>query len=293
MTIQVIRPPGVGGQTRPLPIGAGSVLHTWTSGSASVPSGPPPTTSPPPISGTAPTPAAASLEVSLNGPDAAKVGADVQFEIEVVNRGGSSATGLLVSDRFDLGLDHAAATSPIERDLADLPPGGAARFNVNFRVSRPGQLCQDITVTGDGGLRGVARRCIVASQSAAEASPAPATQPPTEQQPETQPQRPAETPTPATGAGLVVRQTGPARQRVGETALFTIEVTNQSQQPIQGIQIANNFETTLRPLARPRVRAGSPAGRWVGKSSGWSLARHYAARSSSPACAKRHAVAIV
>ena len=104
------------------------------------------------------------MEVSLNGPDAAEVGADVQFEVEVVNRGAAAATRLLVSDRFDLGLEHAVATSPIERDLADLPPGGAARFNVSFRVTRPGQLCQDITVTGEGGLRGVARRCIVASQ---------------------------------------------------------------------------------------------------------------------------------
>ncbi len=275
VSIQVIRPPGVGGQSRALPIGAGSVLHTWAASGSGVPTGPPPTIGGPPI-GAPPTtspgqapPAAGQLEVSLNGPDTAEVGADVQFEIEVVNRGAATATRLLVSDRFDLGLEHAVATSPIERDLADLPPGGAARFNVNFRVTRPGQLCQDITVTGDGGLRGVARRCIVASQSVAESQPPPAEEP-SEQPAETPPaQIPAAEPATTMPPGsppIVIKQTGPARQRVGETALFTIEVTNQGSQAIENVEIANNFETTLRPL-----RATEDSSWLAGGALGWKI----------------------
>jgi uncharacterized repeat protein (TIGR01451 family) len=278
VSIQVIRPPGVGGQSRALPIGAGSVLHTWAASGSGVPTGPPlssgaPVVAPPPTTSPGQAiPAAGRLEVSLNGPDTAEVGTDVQFEIAVVNRGAATATRLLVSDRFDLGLEHAVATSPIERDLADLPPGGTARFDVNFRVTRPGQLCQDITVTAEGGLRGVARRCIVASQRVAEQSqPTPAED--TSSQPAEAPpaQIPAAEPATAAPTGsspVVIKQTGPTRQRVGETALFTIEVTNQGRQTIENVEIANNFETTLRPL-----RATEDSSWLAGGALGWRIPR--------------------
>jgi hypothetical protein len=282
ITIQVIRPPGVGGQSRALPIGAGSVLHTWAASGSGIPTGPTPIDTPPiggppigsPPAATVPgqPQATGRLEVGLNGPDAAEVGAEVQFEIEVVNRGGAMATQLLVSDRFDLGLEHAVATSPIERDLADLPPGGAARFNVSFRVTRPGQLCQDITVTGGGGLRGVARRCIVASQRVAEQPHQPPAEGPVARPSETRPAQIPATEPPTTGptesTPIVIKQTGPARQRVGETALFTIEVTNQGRQAIENVEIANNFETTLRPL-----RATEDSSWLAGGALGWKIAR--------------------
>jgi uncharacterized repeat protein (TIGR01451 family) len=283
ITIQVIRPPGVGGQSRPLPLGAGSVLHTWAASGSGVPTGPPPIGtppiggppigSPPPVTSPGQPRAAGQLEVSLHGPDTAEVGADVQFDIEVVNRGAAPATRLLVSDRFDLGLEHVKSTSPIERDLADLPPGGTARFNVNFRVTRPGQLCQDITVTGDGGLRGTARRCMAAREPVAEQpQQPPAAEPaaPPAETPQTPAVEPAAPPAaaPTEGVPIVIKQTGPARQRVGETALFTIQVTNQGRQAIGNLEIANHFETTLRPLRATEDSSWLPGG-----ALGWKVPR--------------------
>jgi hypothetical protein len=65
---------------------------------------------------------------------------------------------------------------------------------------------------------------------------------------------------------VVIKQTGPARQRVGETALFTIEVTNQGRQAIENVEIANHFETTLRPL-----RATEDSSWLSGGALGWKI----------------------
>ncbi len=91
-----------------------------------------------------------------------EVGREATFDVEVVNRGDDAVTRLVVRDRFDPGLQHAMAQGEIERDLADLPPGGSQRFAVTFRVIRPGSLCQAIEVTSAGGARAETRYCVTA-----------------------------------------------------------------------------------------------------------------------------------
>jgi uncharacterized repeat protein (TIGR01451 family) len=66
------------------------------------------------------------------------VGSDVQFEVVVTNRSASPATGVMVSDQLDEGLEHASAARTIERDLVDLPPGGVSKLAVTLHVSKAG-----------------------------------------------------------------------------------------------------------------------------------------------------------
>jgi uncharacterized repeat protein (TIGR01451 family) len=249
--IQVIRPAGVGGQNRALPVGAGATLQTWTSDEPGAPAterpsapmaqpapiAPPVAITPPPV---------AQIEVAIIGPRTAFVDSDVQFEVRVINRGTVTASQLLVTDRFDSGLQHAVAASPIEKNLDDLPPGSMASFGVTLRVTQPGQLCQDIEVTGAGGVRATARHCLAARP--------PAFQPPAAQTEPTQPpvaqpipaQPPTESPA-VTAPALSVKKTGPDRRRVGEMAEFTIDVTNGGPDPIEDLVITDNYETSLRP----------------------------------------------
>ena len=56
-----------------------------------------------------------SIEVRVAGPAQVLVGQDVAFTATITNRGPAPATGLVVVDRFDRGLKHAASGSPIER----------------------------------------------------------------------------------------------------------------------------------------------------------------------------------
>src|SRR5262249_49110136 len=157
-------------------------------------------------------------EVSLTGPTTAVVGSDAQFNIRVVNRGNAVATKVVVSDRFDAGLEHPQAKGAIEHDLADLPPGREALLSVNFHISRTGELCQEITVTAAGAAAASTRSCLtvvdVPSQPAEPTAEPQPTAPATPGEPG-QPTPPGEGPTPAKSQ-LTVTKRGPQRRRVGE-----------------------------------------------------------------------------
>lgn len=189
-------------------------------------------------------PAAPANQVTVNitGPDTAAVGDQVQFEIVIANEGSTPAAGLLITDRFDTGLEHAVSRSPIERDLPELAPGASQKVNVTFHVTRPGRLCQQVGVSGPG-IRVGTQKCLNVPPPAGAAPP-----------PATPPAQPPAVP-PATGATsplLSVRKTGPARRQVGETAEFTIVITNTGRQPLQNVRVADNYETTLEPTAATR-----------------------------------------
>ncbi len=123
------------------------------------------------------------LNVSILGPQTAEVGAQVTFTIDIANQSDGTATHVIVSDRFDPGLEHAVATGAIVRDLQDdIPPRQSRQLAVTFRVAEPGQLCQDVTITADGGLRSEARSCLTVPDRQAPAVVPPLTTPPTNPQ---------------------------------------------------------------------------------------------------------------
>ncbi len=302
--MQVIRPPGANGQGRQLPVGTGTTLQTWSSGEAGAPYNPPPVQTQPPVFTpvpSAPTPAPSlqgsppagqpstpqpqpaepqaqtptpapkalpKLEVTVNAPPQAVVGSDVDFEIQVANRGNATATGLLVTDRFDEGLQHssAGANQAIKRSLTDLRPGETSRLAVTFHIGKAGELCQEVTVTANSIEPISTRRCIAANESPlAEpqvTEPAPVS-PIAPQQP-----TPAESPEPTPAASpLTVVKQGPQRRNVGETALFSIEVSNRSDHAVNNIEIADNYEISLEPV---RATGGST---WLqGNALGWKIA---------------------
>ena len=133
-------------------------------------------------------------------------------------------------------------------------------MTVNLRVAQAGDLCQEVEVTGTGGLQASSRHCLSATTPAIE-QPAPGEQrwepepsgvQPTPTPTPEQPATPATPPGPAAAAGasaatLSLRKTGADRRGVGESVLFIIEVTNRGVNPLEEVVIADNFETTLEP----------------------------------------------
>lgn len=174
-----------------------------------------PATSPPPVG---------QLDVQLTGPAQAGVGEEITFNLTITNRGNAPATGLTLRDTFDGGLQHAVATSPIERDLQDLAPGASARVAVKFRVTQPGQLCNEVEVRSAGGLTGRGRACVIATADGAPAANPGGSQP-----------------------AISVRKTGPTTKNVGETAEFTITITNTGSLPLSQLKISDNYDRTLEP----------------------------------------------
>ncbi len=171
---------------------------------------------------------AATVDVSASGPDRAKVGDQVTFEIVITNRGQTTATGLLIKNRFDEGLGHSIARSPIERSMGSLAPGQSQRISVTFRVVREGRLCQQIEVTGAGGILATAQACLTATRAV--------------------PGQPVPQPEPSGQAAISVRKTGPSTQNIGEKAEFTIHITNTGTQTLTNVKVTDNYDKNLRPL---------------------------------------------
>jgi uncharacterized repeat protein (TIGR01451 family) len=286
VTIQVIRPAGAAGQTEPLTVGTGATTQSWGNGigmAAGVApggliGGPPslaaetPTLANPrqsPATSTAPssTPSTANsgavLDVAITGPGTTTVGSQVQFEVSVTNRGTARATRLLVTDRFDAGLQHAASASPIERDLVDLEPGGSLRLTVSFQAIEAGDHCQDVEVTGDGGLRGTARACLSVADRAIEP---PADSRPSQDRASEAPTAPSETVS-SGDVTLNVRSTTPERRRVGEIAHITIEISNRGSTALTGLTLVNKFPALFEP------QQATEGNEWLpGNVLGWKLA---------------------
>ena len=128
--------------------------------------------------------------------------------------------------------------------MVDLPPGATGRIGVTFQVVEAGQLCQDIVVTADGGIRTTARHCLTAAEAPATAKAPAATPPPAGDQP------------PASDSKISIKQTVPPRQRIGDMVRFRVDVTNNTdcrRYPTSRSAITSKPASShaKRPKARP------------------------------------------
>jgi uncharacterized repeat protein (TIGR01451 family) len=199
------------------------------------------------------------VRVNVEGSDTVMVGQRVTFQITVTNRSNLPASGLLITDRFDDGLEHEAAASPIEKDLGQLAGGQSTTFGVTFRVRHAGRLCNHVDVRGDSGLRGSAEACVTALMAAPPNGAPPADQrlplppPPksdsTPNEPEPQVTAPGgQGKTPAK-SGVQVKVLGPsAVQQVDGIAEFSIEVANAGESPLTDLKVVLGQDAALFPV---------------------------------------------
>ncbi len=227
--IQVIRPgdlPGTNGQR--LIVGSGTTMKTWTGADLAVKTTGPATASP-----------GASLEVRVTGPSQATVGSQATFEITVRNLSQAPAAKLVIKDRLDPGLEHPAANqqNAIERMLGDLAAGELKRINVTVRVAKSGRLCHTVEVTGPGLTPASAQACLVAGGEAAPSGVPPFGS--------AEPRPEAGVPPPA----LTVKKSCPNKQLVvGETAKFSIELTNTGSAALRNLKVLDRYDPALVPV---------------------------------------------
>ncbi len=168
----------------------------------------------------------AALEVQMLGPPQVYVGDEVDFKVVVANRGQVTASGLSITDRFDPGLEHAVAKSPIERELPSIEPGNSRNIGLIFRATRVGRLCHNVEITAAGRTLATGRKCVnVIARPTPPAGVAP-TSPP---------------------ASVEVTRKCPAVAKVGEVVMCEIVVSNNGTVPLTGIKVVENFNANLYP----------------------------------------------
>lgn len=115
---------------------------------------------------------APQVTIQIRGPDQAVVGQDVNFIIDITNRGQAAVSGLLVRDTFDVGLQHSVSQGAVERDFPGaILPGETKSIGVTFRVVQPGRWCHTVQITGPGGIAASQQACLQATAAGTATTP--------------------------------------------------------------------------------------------------------------------------
>jgi uncharacterized repeat protein (TIGR01451 family) len=168
--------------------------------------------------------AAGALQVSVAQQEPAgdvQVGQTVTFNLTVANRGNTPATGVVLTDTFDSGLEHAAAVSPIQYALQEvIPPGQSRSIALTFRVTRAGQLCHTVDVRAAGLPPAAAKACVRAIDASG-----------------------------ARQGDLNLRLRGPVtpQLQVGQSANYVIEITNPTSTPLTSVVVKFETHAALEP----------------------------------------------
>jgi uncharacterized repeat protein (TIGR01451 family) len=158
-----------------------------------------------------------ALVVKMVGPEAAEVGREAKFLIDVTNNGPTAVTNVTATDTFEPGLSHTGGErSPLVRPIPIIQPGQTERFAISFVVAQPGRHCHRLDVTADGGHAAGARACVTGTAAVV-----------------TPPQ-------------LSVRVSGPPSNRTGEVAPYSVEIKNNGTAPATNVVLTINWGANLQ-----------------------------------------------
>jgi len=169
---------------------------------------------------------AADLAVKVSGPASGAVGSTLRYRIEVSNPGDLPAKEIAAAVTVPEGLSYVGGNPPSEGvgrqlqwRLGDLGARQQRLIEADFRADGLGSARICCEVTGAGGLKASDGATTTRSQTAPAGllSPSP----------------------------IDVRVISPASAKVGEKALFNIEVTNRGQSPSPELDIQVRFDPGL------------------------------------------------
>jgi len=130
------------------------------------------------------------MTLALTGPESARTGDKVPFQIKITNSGTGPAAKVVLQARFSAGLGHPQG-EVIEAELANLAAGATKPLTLEAIANKPGQQLCSLTVWADGNPPETAKAAVSVVEPL-----------------------------------LVAKQTGPARCLVKAEPVYAIELTN-------------------------------------------------------------------
>ena len=107
--------------------------------------------------------AAPCIGLKIEGPTTAKVGKQIEFQINVANQCEQALSNVRVEVQYDTGLDATGVGNPIGLELGTLDYNEKKTIPLVFDVLQPGARCFNLSITADGGHTARERRCVEAS----------------------------------------------------------------------------------------------------------------------------------
>jgi uncharacterized repeat protein (TIGR01451 family) len=93
------------------------------------------------------------VKVTKSGPTQAAVNATLGYQLNVTNTGAMELTGVVLSDKLPVGLDHASGQRDLTWDLGTLAPGQSRVVDYQVVARAAGTFRNKAVVTAAGGLR--------------------------------------------------------------------------------------------------------------------------------------------
>jgi uncharacterized repeat protein (TIGR01451 family) len=193
------------------------------------------------------TPGGGVVTVSISRPREVKVGDEVTFTIQLINRGATPATNLKIRDEYDAGLTHAQGPGPMTFAFGDLAARAASPvYSITFRAAKAGMLTHRVTVTGTGGIVAEAEGWVMAVGPGGAVEPGPT---------------PAES---TKGLSATIRVDGPKELAVNGLAKFTATIANTTTKEMRSVRVVVQHDASLD--AKSATGGNAPQGNslvWV------------------------------
>jgi uncharacterized repeat protein (TIGR01451 family) len=160
------------------------------------------------------------LDLRRSGPERVGIGEYARFEVSLTNTGNATARGIVISAKFDRGLQHPEDKLnefAVKYDrVRELPPGETTSVPLTYQVVAGGTQCHTVTVTAQDAEPVTQRACVSAVAPALEFS-----------------------------------ITGHRSRVVGEQAKFNVVVKNVGDARASNIEIVLRCDAALVPVDDP------------------------------------------
>ena len=197
------------------------------------------------------------LDVTMTGPQTAEVGKQVEFQITVRNSSNVNLTNVVLSDRFDMGLQHvdqfqtrsAPDIREIRLSIPQLAAGQTVKQPLTFYISKAGKLCHLVDVATSDGQHVQARKCLTAVAPAVDApKPTPPQQPviPDPDANNRNPDEPAKPDTPVRGQLDLKISDFSDPAKVGSTVKYVVTLKNDRTRTDQRIELKLYLSANLQ-----------------------------------------------
>jgi uncharacterized repeat protein (TIGR01451 family) len=173
-------------------------------------------------------PSANLLSIAVKPPAPVPVNSPVVFEVQVINHGQQTMTGMVLHGHLPAGLAHPAGKE-IEADVGDLAPGASKTYKMPVTAVKPGQQILEVKISAPGGQEAHTQATVQVTQSA--------------------------------GAGLTIQQPANVKLFVEKEAELRIDVTNHQMQALKNVAVLDTLPDGVefvaasdRGLFRPEAR---------------------------------------
>jgi uncharacterized repeat protein (TIGR01451 family) len=146
----------------------------------------------------------------VTGPETAMVGAPLDFQIVLRNTGTAPINSVILTDDFDVGLEHESHSNPIKKTVGPFAPGEATTVKVTLTPSKVGKLANRVSAVADGGLNAKGEHIVDVRQAA-----------------------------------MKVDITGPERKYVNKPVTWQIKVSNPGEMPLNNIVVRDLLPAEL------------------------------------------------